>query len=135
MPHESSKLLGGAVDRNRDQQAVRRKGLVGPVLALVLAIGVLVAATTRGRLASAGKEDSRQELIAVSESQTTTLECGTSAEPVLNKADVVSYFTLKEGEAAMYGFEEYQVTYNGYTFLFVSAHNKALFEVSSHMHV
>lgn len=129
MPHESSSLLGGAVDRGHGQHAaVRRKGLAGPAIALLLAIGIFVAATAPGRLASV-KEKTRQELLALSE--TSTWECGTSTEPVLNSADVVSYFSLKEGEAAMYGFEEHQVKYNGYTFLFVSAQNKALFEVSS----
>ncbi|CAN0276965.1 unnamed protein product [Ectocarpus sp. 12 AP-2014] len=130
MPHdESSRLLGGKVDRDR-KGAVRWKGLAAPVIALLLAIGVFVAATAPGRLVSVKKEENRPELVAVSDSQTTTWECGTSTEPVLNGADVVSYFSLKEGEAAMYGFEGYQVKYNGYTFMFASAQNKALFEAS-----
>ncbi|CAN0450469.1 unnamed protein product [Ectocarpus sp. 12 AP-2014] len=127
--NESSRLLEGAVDRDT-HGAIRRKGLAAPVIALLLAIGIIVAATSPGRVVSVKEEANRQELLAVSESPTTTWECGTSTEPVLNGADVVSYFSLKEGEAAMYGFEEYQVNYNGYTFMFASAQNKALFEAS-----
>ncbi|CAM9763622.1 unnamed protein product [Ectocarpus sp. 13 AM-2016] len=127
--NESSRLLEGAVDRDT-HGAIRRKGLAAPVIALLLAIGIIVAATSPGRVVSVQEEANRQELVAVSESPTTTWECGTSTEPVLNGADVVSYFSLKEGEAAMYGFEEYQVKYNGYTFMFASAQNKALFEAS-----
>ncbi|CAM9601534.1 unnamed protein product, partial [Hapterophycus canaliculatus] len=56
-----------------------------------------------------------------------TWECGDCSAPVLNSADVVSYFTLQEGEPAVYGSKEYEVVYNGYRFRFVSARNKALF--------
>ncbi|CAB1108953.1 unnamed protein product [Ectocarpus sp. CCAP 1310/34] len=131
MPHdESSRLVGGKGDKDR-KGTVRWKGVAAPVIALFLAIGVFVAATFPGRLVSVKKEANRQELLAVSGGRSTTWECGTSTEPVLNGADVVSYFSLKEGEAAMYGFEEYQVKYNGYTFLFASAQNKVLFESAS----
>lgn len=60
---------------------------------------------------------------------TVTWECGDSSAPVLRSADVVSYFTLQEGEAAVFGSKDYEVVYNGYLFRFVSAGNKALFEV------
>lgn len=60
----------------------------------------------------------------------TTDACtGDLTKPAMKGADVVSYHTLEPGNAAMYGSAEYQSIYHDYTFMFVSAENKALFDV------
>lgn len=114
--------------------AARRRLLAGPALALLLAIGIFVAATggAGGRGVSdivdgdkPGSQQAEFDIIG----PTKTWECGTSSLPVLNSTDVVSYFTLEEGDGAVYGSREHEVVYGGYVFRFVSAENKALFEV------
>lgn len=61
-----------------------------------------------------------------------TSSCAGNADlPVLEGVDLVSYFSLEDGAAAMYGFPEYKTVFNGYHFLFVSEENKQKFEVSS----
>lgn len=47
----------------------------------------------------------------------------------MNGADVVSYFSLEEGQEAMFGSTEHVSVLNGYTFRFISKENKDLFEV------
>lgn len=49
--------------------------------------------------------------------------------PVMEGADLVSYFSLAAGGSAKFSTGEYEARYNGYTFWFVSETNKALFEV------
>lgn len=49
--------------------------------------------------------------------------------PVLAGVDVVSYFSLDNGEAAIYGVPEYESVFRGYRFYFVSEEHKATFEV------
>ena len=60
-----------------------------------------------------------------------TWECAENAtgDPVIEGADLVSYFSLTEKQPAMYGTEQHEASYNGYKFWFVSEENKALFEV------
>ena len=64
-------------------------------------------------------------------SGSSTWECAGNAtgDPVMEGADLVSYFSLRENKPAMYGTEQYETSYNGYRFWFVSEKNKALFEV------
>lgn len=60
-----------------------------------------------------------------------TAQCtGDLSLPVLNGADLVAYFSLEEHGAAIFGVADYEAVYGGYRFLFASAENKALFEVS-----
>lgn len=49
--------------------------------------------------------------------------------PVLEGVDVVSYFSLDDGEAAIYGVLEYESVFCGYRFYFVSEEHKATFKV------
>lgn len=61
----------------------------------------------------------------------TTAQCaGDLSLPVLMGADLVAYFSLEEHGEAIFGFADYEAVYGGYRFLFSSAENKALFEVS-----
>lgn len=111
-----------------------RRRLAGPMSALGLAIGILVVATggvnRRSVPVVPDVADSLPELVTITHR---TWECGTSSRPVLNSADVVAYFSLEDGEGAIYGTVEHELVYNGYLFRFVSAENKALFEVRRRM--
>lgn len=61
----------------------------------------------------------------------TTNECtGNTDLPVLGGVDVVAYFSLEAGAAAMFGYETHQYHVGGYKFYFVSEENKKIFEVS-----
>lgn len=64
-----------------------------------------------------------------------TWKCsGNVALPVLEGADMVSYFSLEDNAPAMFGSAEHESIYNGYRFWFVSEKNKALFEVGTTMY-
>ncbi|CAM9523032.1 unnamed protein product [Pylaiella littoralis] len=113
------------------QAAARRRRLAGPALTFVLGICIFVIATggaSSGVFPGTVGDVSQPELDIIGPIK--TWECGTSLLPVLNSSDVVSYFSLEEGEGAVYGTEEHEVVYKGYLFRFESANNKALFEES-----
>lgn len=112
----------------------------GFLFTLLLAVGVFGVSTGAARFffprGLAGRQGARKEAASNFFSREDdggykTWECAASitGDPVMNGADTVSYFSLTEGEAAKYGTGEYKVSYNGYTFWFVSGENKALFEV------
>lgn len=122
--------------------AVQKRRLAGPVLALVLGVGILVVAL--GGVSSRASSSPDTRIIDGDGSlppgldqigPTKTWQCGTSSLPVLNSTDVVSYFSLEEGEAAVYGTKAHEAMFNGYLFRFVSAKNKALFEVIQRLRV
>lgn len=46
----------------------------------------------------------------------------------LKGVDVVAYFSLEEGDEAVWGSTDFVATFGGYRYLFASAENKALFE-------
>lgn len=124
---------------NHPAEATGNVALARPVVAFLLAACIFIAVRFRGQVlpglhleaSDLGKPPSKGK------PTSKTWECGASlAEdgsvlPVLNGADVVSFFTLGDGEAAMYGTRDHEVVYNGYTFRFVTARNKAVFEVST----
>jgi len=71
-------------------------------------------------------------------SSTTAMKCTDSSSPVLGGVDVVNYFTAfkladgsyDETQVGVAGTTKYSSTYMGYTFYFVSAENKKLFDGS-----
>lgn len=112
----------------------------GFLFTLLLAVGVFGVSTGAARFffprglagrQGTGKEQASNFFSREDDGGYKTWECAASVtgDPVMNGADTVSYFSLPEGEAALFGTEEYKVIYNGYTFWFVSGENKALFEV------
>lgn len=116
----------------------------GAVITFFVALGIFVISAGTGRFLlgttadqasnlrveddglTSAAEEAAQLLI---EPTSKTWECAESSRPVLKGVDVVSYFSLEQHEAAMYGTEEHESVFGGYKFLFVSAENKALFEV------
>ncbi|CAM9730404.1 unnamed protein product [Scytosiphon promiscuus] len=118
----SSEILRPATKRNH------RRRSVAVVLTLMFAISGFC-------LTSEGNGHVNPDILAAPDESSTpsgraTWECGDSSAPVLNSADVVSFFSLEEGEAAVYGSKDHEVVYNGYLFRFASAGNKAMFEAS-----
>lgn len=117
----------------------------GVMLTLLLAFGIFGVSTGSARFffpqgasgrpprEAAAKDDAATvgAVLAKESTEYTTKECAGNAKlPVLKGVDVVSYFSLIDGEPAMFGFEEFESVFNGYRFLFTSEENKALFEVS-----
>lgn len=126
-PHDS------VASAQRQQPSVR-----GFFLTLCVAIGIFGVSTgaarylfprgARGR--QHGSSASQESLVERDGDGYQTWQCaGDLSLPVMKGADLVSYFSLEEGDVAMYGTPEHQSSYGEYLFLFVSEENKALFEV------
>lgn len=133
-PGENDFLIPSANPPDRSQRPTRP----GFLFTLLLAVGVFGVSTgaahfffPRGLNGRPGAGALKGSLVERGEDGYETWECAGNRTgfPVMEGADLVSYFSLPVGEAAMYGTEEYQARYNGYTFFFVSEENKALFEV------
>jgi len=59
-----------------------------------------------------------------------TLKCNFKENPVNFGYDLVSYWTLKDGEAAVQGSQLYNSEYNGYKFRFSTQENKDIFDAN-----
>ena len=111
----------------------------GFLFTLLLGVGVFGVSTgvtrfffPRGLSGQQGSSKPETNLLSGDEGRWKTwTDCATTiaGDPVLEGADLVSYFSLTDGQAAMYGTEQHEASYHGYTFWFVSEENKALFEV------
>lgn len=111
----------------------------GFLLTLLLAVGVFGVSTGAARFffprGLAGRQGAREResnfFSREDDGGYKTWECAASitGDPVMQGVDLVSYFSLVKDGSAMFGSEQYESSYNGYKFLFVSEENKALFEV------
>ena len=110
----------------------------GFLFTLMLAVGAfgvgMGAPRFFGRRLAGRQGASRRDITSLSQhdaSRYNTWNCAGNftGDPVLEGADLVSYFSLTENQPAMYGTEQYETSYNGYKFWFVSEENKAIFEV------
>lgn len=118
-----------AIPYAQQQNAMTGRVLRTILTLIMLVIGVLAGLTVKGNGHAAAPEVRAAHGREPAPTTMATWECGDSSAPVLNSADIVSYYTLQEGEAAVYGSKDHEVVYNGYLFRFALAGNKALFEV------
>lgn len=143
-------IASGDEEDNRDHQPSsessfrERLSSASPLrkafFARVLVLGVFAVSAGTGRYLVTSRNrvhasDSsgiaaREGTLAKQESSMVTSECTPPSLPVLEGADMVSYFSLEEGDGAVFGDEQYESVYNGYRFWFQSEENQALFEVN-----
>lgn len=140
---------GGATPTGSKANALsaRRSFLCGPLLPLLVAVGLFAVSMGAWRYAPlrSGGSPAPAGDAALAEHQglgvdiptsvdypeveTRTELCATSSKPMLGGVDLVSYRDLEEGGMPIYGVPEHAVVHSGYTFLFSDEINKARFEV------
>ena len=155
LPMRVTPARGAALTASEENaSSSRRSFLRGPLLPLLVAVGLFAVSMDAGRFTShseksgspapagdaalAGHQRLEVDIptsVDYPEVESRTELCATSSEPVLGGVDLVSYRDLGEGGAPSYGVPEHTVVYNGYTFLFSDETNKARFEVSGHLPV
>lgn len=148
LPRGRTSTAGATLTGSKaNASSARRSFLCGPLLPLLVAVGLFAVSMGAGRFASLrnGGSPAPAGDAALAEDQglgvdiptsvdypeveSRTELCATSSKPILGGVDLVSYRDLEEGGTPIYGVPEHTVVYNGYTLLFSDKTNKGRFEV------
>lgn len=135
-----------ALMQSRDFDTRQRSSVRKFLMPLMLALGIFGVSAGAARYLFPRKKIQRQQQLqqvvgpgvrgktGASPGSLLTSYCATASEPVMEGADLTSYFSLKAGSAAVFGVAEHESVYNGYRFWFASEENKAQFEVGARAH-